>query len=155
MIYCQHLQTDDFVKTVFYKILAIHILMIHFKSRTHPTPIISNHRKAPLSMRRRESGATRGEYNRETLLQPTETSIAFDTNLMKLENFRIIKSNQEQYWIKIQRLRRDRYSSSILTFIHSDFPSSKKIDQESEQLENSDLEVHINDNKWTSINLHQ
>lgn len=106
-------------------------------------------------MRRRESWGTRGENNCETLLQSTVTSIAFDTNLMKLENFRKIKSNQEQYWIKIQQLRRDRYSSFILTFINSDFLSSKKIDQESEQLENSDLEVHSNDNKWTSINLHQ
>ena len=49
---------------------------------------------------------------------------------------------------KVQRRDRNQYGGGLLTFIRSDFPSSRKQSLESEKIETLCHEVYISDRKW-------
>jgi len=77
------------------------------------------------------------------VIAETKIDQSFNDNLFQVEGFKMF--------------RRDRNSNGggLLIFINSDFPCSRKIDHESENLENISLEIHLNKSKWLIMGIYK
>ena len=70
------------------------------------------------------------------IISETKLDESFNDNLFSVDGY------------KVQRRDRNQYGGGLLTFIRSDFPSSRKQSLESEKIETLCHEVYISDRKW-------
>ena len=70
------------------------------------------------------------------IISETKLDESFNDNLFSVDGY------------KVQRRDRNQYGGGLLTFIRSDFPSSRKQSLESETIETLCYEVYISDRKW-------